>query len=134
MPYNGGVDAVHFPSGDTELVGILYTAAGDDPCPTAIMLHGIPGSEKNVDVAYRLRDSGWHMLILSFRGTWGSGGDYDIGKQPQDAIAAIDFLLNTRAEWQVDPGRIVLIGYSLGSRAAIVGAHRDPRVSGVVSI
>lgn len=134
MPYSGGVDSVHFTSHDAELVGIVYAAAGDGPRPAAILLHGIPGSERNVDIAYRLRDLGWHTLIPSFRGTWGSGGNYDMGKQPDDATAAIDFLLTTRADWQIDPAHLSLIGYSLGSRAAIVAAHRDARVSRVVSI
>jgi pimeloyl-ACP methyl ester carboxylesterase len=134
MPYPGGVESVHFPSGDAELVGVMYPAVGEGARPAAILLHGIPGSEKNVDIAYRLREMGWHTLIPHFRGTWGSGGDYDMTQQPTDAIAAIDYLLNTKADWQVDPQHVVLIGYSLGSRSALVAAQRDKRVRAVVSI
>ncbi|MBX3082990.1 MAG: prolyl oligopeptidase family serine peptidase [Anaerolineae bacterium] len=131
MTYQGGCDAVTFGNG---LIGVLYTAAGDLPCPTAILLHGIPGSEKNVDIAYRLRDLGWHALIVHFAGTWGSGGSYDITQQPADAIAALEFLLTADNAWQVDPQRIAIIGSSLGARAALVAAYRDPRVTKVVTL
>src|SRR5258706_12371888 len=134
MPYPGGVESVHFPSGDAELVGVMYPAVGEGARPAAILLHGIPGSEKNVDIAYRLREMGWHTLLPHFRGTWGSGGDYDMTQQPTDAIAAIDYLLNTQAGWQVDPQHIALIAYSLGSRSALVAAHRDKRVGAVIFI
>jgi hypothetical protein len=134
MTYRGGSESIYFHSGDAELIGILYGAAGDIPRPAAILLHGIPGSERNADIAYRLREMGWHVLSPSFRGAWGSGGDYDITCHPDDASAAIDFLLKPGADWQVDPLRIALIGYSLGSRAAIVAGHRDSRVGAVVSL
>ena len=131
MTFQGGCDAVTFGNG---LIGVLYTAPGDTPRPTAVLLHGIPGSEKNVDIAYRLRDLGWHSLIVHFAGTWGSAGKYDMTQQPAEASAAIDFLLTTGNRWQVDPLQIVVIGSSLGARAALVAAHRDPRVAKVITL
>jgi pimeloyl-ACP methyl ester carboxylesterase len=131
MAYQGGCDAVTFGNG---LVGVLYTAASDEPRPVAVLLHGIPGSEKSVDIAYRLRDLGWHALIVHFAGTWGSAGNYDMTQQPADASAAIDFLLNANEAWKVDSTQIAVIGSSLGARAALVTAHRDPRVSKVVTL
>src|SRR5579859_1845897 len=132
--YPGGVESIHFQSGDHRLVGVMYPAVGDGPRPALILLHGIPGSEKNLDMAYRLRDLGWHTLIPHFRGGWGSAGDYDMTSQPDDALAAVDFLLNMPADWSVDPARIALLGYSLGSRAALVAAHRDSRIGAVISL
>ncbi len=134
MAYPGGVEAVHFPSGDAELIGILYPAVGESPRPTAILLHGFPGSEHNTDIAYRLRDMGWHTLIPFFRGAWGSGGDYSIARQPDDARAAIDYLLSTHAAWAIDPAHLALIGYSLGCRAALFATHQDSRVGAVASL
>jgi pimeloyl-ACP methyl ester carboxylesterase len=134
MPYSGGVESILFKSGEAEIIGILYTAWADDPRPTAILLHGIPGTEKNFDLAYQLREMGWHALVISFRGAWGSSANYEMVTQPDDAVAAIDYLLKASAAWKVDPKRIALVGYSLGSRAAIVTAYRDRRVGAVVSI
>lgn len=131
MTYNGGCESVTFGAG---LVGVLYASAGDQPRPAAILLHGIPGGEKNVDIAYALRDLGWHALILSFAGAWGSDGDYDMPAQPDDVIDALDFLLMPGQQWQVNPTRMVVIGFSLGCRAALVAAKRDTRVGAVIAI
>ncbi|MBX3066003.1 MAG: prolyl oligopeptidase family serine peptidase [Anaerolineae bacterium] len=129
--YTADCDAVKI---NDELIGTLYGSDGDRPRPTALLLHGIPGSEKNVDIAYRLRDLGWHALILCFRGAWGSGGDYDMRRQPDEVAEALNYLLAKRDTWQVDAGQIAVIGNSLGSRAAIVSAARDPRIRAVVSV
>ncbi|HLY26445.1 MAG TPA: alpha/beta fold hydrolase, partial [Aggregatilineales bacterium] len=134
MPYAGGVESLHFLCGNDQVVGVMYPAVGDGPRPALILLHGIPGTEKNVDIAYRLRELGWHSLILHFRGAWGSAGDYDMPGQPDDALASLDYLLNSRAEWTVDPSHIAVLGYSIGSRAALVAAYRDPRIGAVISV
>ncbi len=134
MPYSGGVESILFESGDAKILGVLYPAVGDGPRPTAILLHGMPGSEKNWDIAYQLREIGWHSLLISFRGSWGSTGGYEMLTQPDDVIAAIDYLLCTSAGWQVDPEHIAVIGYSFGSRAAIVAAHRERRIGALVTI
>lgn len=134
MPYRGGVESLLFKSGDAEILGVLYCAGGEGARPATILLHGMPGSEKNWDIAYQLREIGWHSLVLSFRGSWGSTGTYEMLTQPDDAIAAVDYLLSTSAAWSVDPAHIALIGYSFGSRAAIAAAYRDQRFGAVVSI
>src|SRR5271166_5619423 len=92
------VESVRFTShdavaGDIELVGILYAGQDAGPHPTAILLHGAPGAEKNTDLAYRLRDLNWNVLIVHFRGSWGSSGDYNLATQPDDTLAALDFML-----------------------------------------
>lgn len=130
----GGAESIIYQVADQHVMGILYVAPGPGPHPTAILIHGIPGSEKNHDIAYALRAAGWHAFIIHVRGSWGSGGDYDILGQVDDARAAIDWLLSTENTWPMDATRIVLIGYSLGSRAAIVAATRDKRISAAISI
>src|SRR5260221_11831143 len=125
MSYRGGVDAVHFTSGGHRLVGGLYAAASVEPRPALILLHGIPGTEKNYDIAYRLRELGWHTLIIHFRGGWGSDGDYDMLTQTDDALASVDYLLNANEEWRVDAEHIAMLGFSLGNRAAFAAAYRD---------
>ncbi|MEO0562647.1 MAG: prolyl oligopeptidase family serine peptidase [Chloroflexota bacterium] len=127
------------PSGHSEgswrnLVGIAYVPGTDTPAPLAVLLHGIPGSEKNHDVARALQEGGWIALVLHFSGAWGSGGVYDMSRHPQDAIAALDHMLGEDAPAVVDTSRVALIGYSLGSRAALVAGHLDARVTHVVSI
>jgi pimeloyl-ACP methyl ester carboxylesterase len=87
----------------------LYRAGGAGLHPTALVLHGIPGLEKNTDVAYALRDAGWNALVFHYRGCWGSEGDYTLAGIPDDVRAAVDTLLS--GEFGVDAARIALIGH-----------------------
>lgn len=38
-----------------KLLATLYTAGGEGPHPTILLLHGIPGSEQNLDLAQAFR-------------------------------------------------------------------------------
>ncbi|MCU0466146.1 MAG: prolyl oligopeptidase family serine peptidase [Anaerolineae bacterium] len=126
-------NAIRFEFDGSERVGIYYLAETDQPAPLALLLHGMPGSEKNHDLAHALRALGWHALVIHFGGTWGSAGDYDLHQHPAEAVAALDFALAYPAA-PIDPARVAVIGYSMGSRAALMAAHVDPRFKAVVSL
>jgi dipeptidyl aminopeptidase/acylaminoacyl peptidase len=128
-----GQSGFYFHSGGNRLLGTLYLAKGDDPKPTAVLLHGLPGIEKNCDLAHALRDHAWNSLIFHYRGSWGSEGVYAFKTIIADVCAAIDELSSGRHP-QVDPGRLVLIGHSLGGWAAILAAVGDPRLRAVAVI
>ena len=64
--FEAGLDGVTFISKDCKLLGGFYKAAGAAPRPTAVLLNGLPGIEKHLDIAYRLRDLGWNCLSLIF--------------------------------------------------------------------
>lgn len=125
-------NAIRFEVNGSERVGIYYLAETDQPAPFALFLHGMPGSEKNHDIAQALRAKGWHVLVIHFGGTWGSAGDYDMRQHPTDAAAALDFALGYSAK--IDPTKIAVLGYSMGSRAALRVAHTDTRIGAVVSL
>lgn len=129
---SGGPEGIIFQSSGCNLLGALYLGSGEGPRPTAIILHGIPGIEKNTDIAYALSDAGWNSLIFHYRGSWGSQGVYTLPGIPDDVRAAIDELVS--GKYLVDADRLVLIGHSLGGWAAIVCAARDPRVKAAVTI
>jgi pimeloyl-ACP methyl ester carboxylesterase len=80
----------------------------------------------------QLQSQGWHVLVLHFAGAWGSAGQYDMTRHPQDAHAALDFALGDQAPYQVKRDKVAIIGFSLGSRAAILTAAEDQRVGAVV--
>lgn len=126
--------SVRFLCGEYQLVGIYYTAQTDTPAPFALFLHGLPGSEKNHDLAQFLRANGWHVLVLHFAGAWGSNGDYSFEGQITDTAAALDFALSADAPVVIDPQKIAVIGYSMGSRAALFATATDTRIQRVVSI
>jgi uncharacterized protein len=129
--FTAALGGVSFMSGACRLLGGFYKAAGDTPRPTAILLHGLPGIEQHLDVAYELRDRGWNCLYFHFRGCWGSHGAYDLAGLVDDTRAATDWVAQ---QPEVDSERIVLIGASTGSHPALVLGASDRRIRAIVGI
>jgi uncharacterized protein len=127
-----GIAGVTFSSGGHRLLGVLYLARGRGPKPTAILLHGCPGLEQNLDLASAFRERGWNALVFHYRGSWGSAGEYDLRTVVADVRAAVDHL---QAAWDqhVDPGRLAVFGHSLGGWAAILAAADDSRLKAVIA-
>jgi dienelactone hydrolase len=129
--FAAGVDGVTFESSGARLLGAFYRGAGQEPRPTAVLLHGVPGVEKHLDLAYRLRDRGWNCLCFHPRGSWGSGGTYSMDGLVDDTRAAVDWTL---AQPSVDPDRLALIGASLGGYTVLLHGAADPRVRALVAL
>jgi len=127
-PEHEGIAGVTFDSDGHRLLGTIYLARGHGPKPTALLLHGCPGLEKNLDLAVTLRYRGWNALLFHYRGCWGSAGRYDLRTIPRDVTAAVGYLARCP---QVDPRRIAVVGHSLGGWAAIVTAAAEPRLRAV---
>jgi uncharacterized protein len=130
------VDDVSFTSGGARMNAIVYEAAGAGPHPTAILLHGFPGNERNLDVAQALRRAGWNAVFFHYRGTWGSRGDFSFTHVLEDAAAV---LAQVRAPefaraHRIDPSRIVLIGHSMGGFAALMVASEHGELECVASL
>lgn len=126
-----GLDGVILRSGGCRLLGGLYRAGGEGRLPAVLFLHGIPGHEKNLDLAMDLRDRGMHCLYFHYRGSWGSEGEYHIATQVDDARVALDWL---SAHPLVDASRIALLGISLGGWVALMLASRTKAVKAVVAL
>jgi uncharacterized protein len=129
--FEAGLDGVTFFSNGSRLLGGFYKAAGETPRPTAVLLHGLPGIEKNLDIAYALRDMGWNCLYFHFRGSWGSQGEYSLPHLTEDTHAAVQWV---REQPSVDKDSVVLIGASTGSYPALLCAATDRGVRGVVAL
>ena len=129
--FEAGLDGVTFTSKGCRLLGGFYRAAGDTPRPTAVLLHGLPGIEKHLDIAYRLRDLGWNCLCFHFRGCWGSNGAFSLGGLADDTHAAVEWL---QKQPPVDKDRIALIGGSTGSYPALVYGAADRRIRAIVGV
>lgn len=125
-----GITGVIFDSDGHRLLGTLYLARGYGPKPTALLLHGCPGLQQNADLAVTLRDRGWNSLVFHYRGCWGSEGQYDLRTIPRDVAAAVDHL-HGGSYPGVDPGRLAVVGHSLGGWAAVLAAAADPRLRAV---
>jgi alpha/beta superfamily hydrolase len=126
------------PSGDLSLEALLHLPDGDGPFPGAVICHPHPqygGDMYNNVVGALIRaclGAGVAALRFNFRGVGESEGVYDNGVGEQDDVrAAID---HSRTFPEIDPGRIVLAGYSFGAMVGLrVASHRDD-LAAVVSV
>ncbi len=130
------METIHIPSGGVEINGVVYVASGAGPHPTVILCHGLPGNEKNLDLAQAMRRSGWTVITFNYHGSWGSPGKYRFAQNLEDAHAVIAFARDPRnaAKLRVDPKRIAIIGHSMGGWVAALTASRDNALSGAVMI
>lgn len=125
---------LNFDSYGDRLNGILYQANGAGPHPTAVLLHGYPGNEKNLDLAQSMRRAGYNVLFFHYRGAWGSAGEFNFTHVIEDVGTAINYLREKADDIRVDPRRILLVGHSMGGFAALQGAARDDQVNCVAGI
>lgn len=131
MSTPASLEAVVLHSGGCRLLGGLHRAAGDERQPAVLLLHGIPGHEKNLDLALALRQRGIHVLHFHYRGSWGSEGEYSLTHLLPDARAALDWLAGRPF---VDPGRIALVGLSLGGWLALALAGQADSLCAVAAL
>jgi uncharacterized protein len=117
------------PSSGVGMNALFLLASGEGPKPTLVLLHGLPGNERNQDLAQAVRRAGWNVLTFTYRGAWGSPGKFTIAGAVEDAAAAVAFLhrADVAAQYNVDPARIVIGGHSMGGFAAAeyAAAHDD---------
>src|SRR5262249_12528177 len=119
-----------------KMYAVIYVASGAGPHPTVLMLHGFPGNEKNLDLAYSMRRAGWNVLAPFYRGAWGSGGTFSFTHALEDAQSCIQFLIDPENDkkFHVDPAHIVLLGHSMGGFVAAYATAQEPKVFAVALI
>lgn len=127
------MEVVQIPSHGALLNGLVYVAAGEGPHPAVILLHGLPGYERNLDVAQDVRRAGWDVLNLDYRGSWGTPGDFSFTHGIEDTASALAYLRNPAVakRLRLDPAHIVLIGHSMGGFMAVEAAAADPKVEAI---
>ena len=130
------MEVLHIPSGGVMINGVAYVAAGAGPHPTVLLFHGLPGNEKNLDLAQAIRRAGWTVVTFNYRGSWGSPGKYRFRQDLEDGRAAYNFIRDAgeAARLGIDPQHIVLIGHSLGGWAAAHTAAAEGTAFALVTI
>ncbi len=134
-------------SGEWELPGTLSMPKGVGPFPAVILVHGSGPNDRDEtigpnkpfrDIAWGLASRGIAVLRYDKRTkTHGmrmvTGGDMLTVKEEtiDDAAAAVRLLARTK---RVDPGRIFLLGHSLGGMLAPRIAAEEPRLAGLIVI
>ncbi|EED33332.1 hypothetical protein NOR53_2345 [gamma proteobacterium NOR5-3] len=134
--YPAAVVELTIPSVGSRMPAHMYLAAGPGPHPTVVLLHGLPGNERNLDIAQALRRFGFNTLYFHYRGAWGAEGEYRFSQLPVDALAVLDFLRDEQQAQQlrVDRDALSLLGHSLGGYAALATGARDAQLSCVIAL
>ena len=126
---------LHLPSGGLNINGVAYLAAGAGPHPTVVICHGLPGNEKNLDLAQAIRRAGWNAVTFNYRGAWGSPGAFRFGQNLEDADAVLAYVRDpaNAKSLGVDNSRVVLIGHSMGGWVAVTTAAHHPELKGLAT-
>jgi len=123
------------PSHGVGMNALLFVASGKGPHRTVILMHGLPGNERNLDLAQAIRRAGWDVLTFTYRGAWGSPGDFSISNAMEDTVAALAFARSPEgAKYGIDGRHIVLAGHSMGGATATMTAATANGLDGLVLI
>lgn len=125
------IHGILIPGRRGRLLSTLYTAGGDGPHPTVLLLHGIPGCERNFDLAQALRRAGFHVMTFHYSGSWGSDGAYSLKNDLEDANTVLDFILADRDIW-VRQGCVFMLWDTAWAALSAVSCLPDGRRSGEV--
>ncbi|NLT58657.1 MAG: alpha/beta fold hydrolase [Clostridiales bacterium] len=120
--------SIHYPSGKDKVHGLLMMAGGRGERPLLLLLHGFPGTERNLDVAQALRMAGCHVAFFHYRGAWGSPGEFSFAHVLEDPHNVLDYLLSPEVaqQYRIDRSNVFVAGHSMGGFAALhTGATRS---------
>ncbi|MEM9955171.1 MAG: alpha/beta fold hydrolase [Chloroflexota bacterium] len=106
------------------LNGVIYHPSGEGAHPLIVLLHGLPGHERNLDLAQILRRAGYITCVFHYKGAWGSGGDYRFSHILEDVQAVLAHFRQTdiAQALQIDTDNIITIGHSVGGWASLMMA------------
>jgi pimeloyl-ACP methyl ester carboxylesterase len=130
------MEAPDVASHGAKMYAVMYLASGAGVHPAVLLIHGFPGNEQNMDLAYSIRRAGWNVLVPHCRGSWGSEGAYSFTHAIEDTQAAVQFLRDPENDkkYRIDPTRLVLIGHSVGGFVVSYVTAKDPEILGVAMI
>lgn len=105
-------------------------AAGKSKKETVLLLHGLPGNERNLDLAQELRRDGKNVIYFNYRGSWGSQGEFLYSNCIEDVKRVMDFFSTPEnsERYRIKANSYVLFGHSLGGGIALLSGARDKRV------
>jgi uncharacterized protein len=144
-----GYEEIGFDATDGVRLGGWFIPSGKDHGPAVAFVHGwlwnrlgnvagqVPVDDRSVDflpAAKALHDAGYHVLLFDLRNHGDSARKLPITyglREAHDVQGALEYL---RARTEVDPGRIGLLGCSMGANASIYGAAASPPVKAILAV
>ena len=125
---------VRFPAANGRTLHGWWIPCDEMQRPTVILVHGWGrNAERMLPYITILHPMGYHLLAFDARhhGTSDRDGHASMKKFSEDIRAAIEFVSGQPG---VDPGRLGVLGLSIGGSAAIHAAAHDPRIRAVVTV
>jgi len=134
--HRAAMAVLHIPSHGVPINGLVYQPAGPGPHPTLVICHGLPGNEKNLDLAQAVRRAGWNAVTFNYRGSWGSPGSYRFAQNLEDADAVLKYLRDrvVAAKLGIETNRIAIAGHSMGGWVTALTAAHDHGLIGAILI
>ncbi len=140
-PSNYGLQAddveFHPRDGDLRLSGWYIQGEGQNggDAPHLIFVHGlgnVRSGNEAVELADRLADRGYSILMFDLRGHGSSEGGRVSGGYYErwDVLGAYDYLVDQRG---AEAGEIGLMGFSMGGSTAILAAVEEPGIRAVAA-
>ncbi len=128
---------ISFENQGQTLRGMLHLPEGDGTHPGVVFFHGFGGNHIEphaifTKAARALAREGFAVLRFDFRGSGDSDGEFgEISLQDEisDALEAVGFL---ESREEVDPGRLAVLGLSLGGLIAAYTASERTDLKAVV--
>lgn len=130
------MEVIHVPSGGVQINGVVYVASGQSPHPAFVFFHGLPGNERNLDLAQAVRRAGWTVVTVNYRGSWGSPGNFRFAQNLEDAEATLAFIRSPEIakRLSIDVNRIVICGHSMGGWVTAETLAHEANILGAVII
>lgn len=127
---------VHIPTVNAKrlFAWLVPPANGAEKTPAAAVIHGWGGNAENMlPFASMLHRVGFAVLLLDARnhGRSDTDGYSSLPRFAEDLEHGLDWLAQQPA---IDPGRLVVLGHSVGAGAALLVAARRPDLAAVVSV
>lgn len=119
------------PSDDLELVGLFYPAPEPESPAALLMHHGGARKEAWVDLIPPLQAAGYAVLTVDLRGHGETGGSFTADLAQEDAALWLAWL---REQPDIDPGRVSIVGASLGADVGLQVMARDEQLATLVGL
>jgi len=128
---------ISFQNHGQRIVGMTHSPDTDQRAPALLICHGFTGDKVEnhfifVKMARRLADAGFFAMRFDFRGSGESEGDFSdmtVPAEIDDARVALAWL---RAQPEVDPKRVSLLGLPKCTNLVARSAGEDENLAGLI--
>jgi len=127
---------VKFKCSDSMIKGYFFPTDQDSVLATLIFLQGFPGVQGDELICEKLAQVGVNVLTFNYRGTFQSEGFFSFSNVIEDTSAALRFIKGSKdlSAYPIDPGKIILGGWSFGAAMVPAGAIRNPEFGKIFMI